>query len=282
MKAVYSFTSKPFASSNNTRTTGGFLDLESFYCAWILTTTLAKRNFSSVELITDTPGWELLKPLNLPIDDVKIKLDNLPYHSELWAMGKIHAYQMQENPFVHIDYDAFIWEPLTARFTNSDIICQNIEDAPYYDNILQTFLQMNTYCPDFVQSFIREHQYRIFALNMGVFGGYNIDAIQHYCDEAIKTVTTPLNQDMWLDLADNHGYKNGLLNDFNILIEQYFAGTFTNQKKLRYECVMDPADPIKYTHLISESKRKLDNCALLKLRVAHELPDQYEIVQGML
>lgn len=279
MKAIYSFTSKSFHLTDSSRPLGGFLDAETFYCAWFLSVRLARQNFHRVEVFTDTNGYKLLEPLNLDVDVLDVTLDNLPYHSELWAMSKLHVYLAQQEPFLHIDYDAFVWEPLSARFQGADFICQEIENSTYYHPILNDYVRLSKHQPGFVRDNIDKHGIDIHALCMGVFGGYNLDAIHEYTDAALRTVLNPTNADFFDHLIANHAEANGLLNDCNILFEQYFAGCYARTHALRVELLLEKNQEIKYTHLIANSKREVKYCDMLKERVMREFPVEYAHIQ---
>lgn len=282
MKAVYSFISTPFRAGG-TRTIGGFADLEMFYCSWTLSVLNAKKHIGRVELVTDEYGKELLSRLRLPFDKISTELEGIDYHHELWAIGKIHTYLMQEEPFLHIDHDVYLWQKLPARFDTAQLICQNTEHHDYYDPIVTKFSEYDGYKPTFIQEYIATHGKSIFALNMGVFGGQNIKAIQEMSEEALKTIAHPANADLLHDLKENHGGYYGLYNDFNLLVEQYYAGAYAVQNNIPFEMILEKSQPpIAYTHLISESKRQPDIALILKKRCIRDCPDYYALIQTLL
>ena len=53
----------------------------------------------------------LIDKLGLPYTNVFCDLDKLNgYHTQLWALPKLHTYTQQETSFLHVDSDVFIWE----------------------------------------------------------------------------------------------------------------------------------------------------------------------------
>ena len=54
-------------------------------------------------------AWILINKLELPYTDVKVVLDDLnDYDRDLYALGKVYAYGIQEEPFIHVDADIYM------------------------------------------------------------------------------------------------------------------------------------------------------------------------------
>lgn len=89
-------------------------------------------------MITDLKGNEtLIKLLKLPYDTVRIELDSLNhYHEDLWALGKIYSYGIQNEPFIHVDSDVFVWKKFDKSILETNLIAQNIEINFNYDRII--------------------------------------------------------------------------------------------------------------------------------------------------
>lgn len=186
MHAVYSFFSKPFLSSG--RKAQGKLDEHFFYQCWILTVLLAKRIFPEVHLVTDDEGKKILIDLlELPFDSVSLDLNDIQHiPSELWAYGKIIAYQKQTKPFLHLDYDVFLFEQLPSDIYSAEIIVESKElftDFIYYKPN-HKFLKEQKYESPFSSSLYSLNH----AFNCGVFGGRNLPTISQYCAEARRIV----------------------------------------------------------------------------------------------
>jgi hypothetical protein len=84
----------------------------------------AKKNvgFKTV-LYTDKTGFELLK--HIPYDEIILFDDNLisQFPKKVWSAGKILAFSLEKRPFIHIDFDFFIF--------NKDFL-SIIENAPFF------------------------------------------------------------------------------------------------------------------------------------------------------
>lgn len=80
--------------------------------SWALSCLKFKEIYNEIELVTDINGKHLLYDiLELPYTNVVTKLDDLnDYNHNLWALGKLYAYKLQQEPFIHVE---LMWEYLS-------------------------------------------------------------------------------------------------------------------------------------------------------------------------
>lgn len=186
MIAVFSFFSLPFLHHN--RMAHGLVDNTFFYQCWMLSVLYAKKHFPEVRLVTDNAGKEILCDLlELPFDKVSLELNSIQHiFPELWAYGKVIAYKSQSQPFLHIDYDAFFFNPLPEDIKNSAVIAESKEDFSefvYYTNNHKFLKELG-----YVSAYFPPRPSLNHAFNCGVFGGTNLPFIKSYCEEAEKIV----------------------------------------------------------------------------------------------
>jgi hypothetical protein len=119
MRAVWSFWSKPSQARTNI---GWYSDLHHLL-AWGLSLQTAGRHYPETVLITDRAGKKLLiDQLGLPFVHVSTELERLAHvDSGWWALGKLVAYSIQDQPFIHIDSDAFLWKALPRHLIGSQV-----------------------------------------------------------------------------------------------------------------------------------------------------------------
>src|SRR5450432_369119 len=126
MRAVWSFWSKPFFASN------GRVWREPIHhlLAWGLSHRLARQHYPETVLITDNAGKRLLvDQLGLELTHVSTELERLQsVDPGWWALGKLVAYGLQDQPFVHLDTDVFLWKPLPPRLVSAPVFSQCPED----------------------------------------------------------------------------------------------------------------------------------------------------------
>ena len=127
MRAVWSFWSTPFAAHR--RSAWG--TERNHRLAWILSFECARRHYPSTALVTDDDGARLLVDgLGLEFDSVSLGLNELDRRdSTWWTAGKLVAISEQDEPFVHLDPDVFLWAPLPTALTDAPVFTQNPE--PY-------------------------------------------------------------------------------------------------------------------------------------------------------
>ncbi|WP_276855556.1 DUF6734 family protein [Bacteroides fluxus] len=124
-KIVQSYWSKAYKNSPNS----GWAFRETHYMSWALSCLQLKQFYDEIELITDSEGADLLiNKLHLPYTSYLTTLDKLnDENPAIWTLGKIAAYEMQQEPFIHVDGDIYIWKPFPKRIENAGIVAQNIE-----------------------------------------------------------------------------------------------------------------------------------------------------------
>nr|WP_278019719.1 DUF6734 family protein [Flavobacterium ginsengisoli] len=208
MKIIQSFWSQnldnPLAESY------GWLSEAHNWLSWILSANqLAK--FYKVELYTDQKGYEILiNQLQLPYHKVHVVLDELNhYHKSLWAMPKIKTYSLQDEPFLHIDGDVFIWKEFSDELLNGEFIAQNLEvTTEYYAEMWKDIYPHLVYVPEEMKDYINNH--KNYAYNMGIIGGRNYEYFKKYA--TISSEFVDKNKLVWDSI-------NGF--NFNIFLSKY-------------------------------------------------------------
>ncbi len=270
MNAVYSFFSKPYLHNN--RKAQGSLDNLFFYQCWLLSVHYAKKHFSEVHLVTDSEGKRLLVDmLGLPFDKVSLELDDIQHViPELWAYGKIIAYKVQKSPFLHIDYDAFLFQPLPERILSASVIAESLEpfsDFIYYNKNHQ-FLKEQGY----VSQYFNRKVLPDYAYNCGVFGGSDLGFIAEYCSSAESVVSfVQQHQNDFQKLDSMHRAL------FSIVFEQSNLSFCCHLHNLMPELLLSQpyaSDCPGYVHL-KGSKQNSRVQERIKERVENEFPFEW-------
>jgi len=121
MKIIQSFWS---GNRTDFKNDFGWYSNKYHWISWILSSNQLSKHHSNLELYTDTFGYEILiKKLDLPYTKVYVVLDELnSYNPNLWAISKIKTYELQTEPFLHVDGDVFVWDSLLRKSRNSSFI----------------------------------------------------------------------------------------------------------------------------------------------------------------
>lgn len=180
MRAVFSHWSLPLLHNRNK--VHGEHSFSLLTSSWALSVLYARRVFGNAHLVTDTEGKRLLvDELHLPFDSVSTILDSCQdFHPDLWAFGKIVAYAAQNQPFMHIDYDAFLLEKPAKKFLEAPVFAEsseNFQDYTFYNPNIEYISSLG------YRSWCFPHSLR-HAFNCGIFGGSDLPFIQEYCRQA--------------------------------------------------------------------------------------------------
>ena len=155
--------------------------------SWAMSCISLREHYSDVVLYTDSAGKHLLiDTLRLPYTEVCTVLDDFNCLPQHWALSKIKTYSMQTEPFIHVDGDVFITEPLPGRVMNAPLLAQNREIGTiYYRHMMDRILaHKDIRLPDYIDRGLREES--VASYNMGFFGGTGLDFIHRYCREVFR------------------------------------------------------------------------------------------------
>lgn len=165
-----------------------------------------------------------------------------------WAITKIYVYQLQKEPFIHLDIDAIIWKKIpNYLLENTEMIFQQYEYYDCYHDIYNECKNANI-----LPNFIKEENN--FGLNCAVFGAFNnkcFDMIKEYYQAALD----------WCELNPVWVDSNIITaRSQSIFFEQYFLTYFLKKYNIRFNTILNENQSMKigvrYTHLIIFSKRK--------------------------
>jgi hypothetical protein len=281
MKIVQSFWS---AKRNLLEDSFGWLTPQFHIMAWALSCLKLREHYSDLHLYTDKNGYEIFKNyLNLPYKKVHANYDQINnYHQNLWALPKILTYSVQDQPFLHIDGDVFVWERFCPKLEAGRLIAQNLEEGTEYYKGLMSDVQKDLHIiPDFLTDELKKRS--IGSYNAGILGGSDLKFIRKYANEALRLIN--------LNYTDNDNKIPSF--NFNILFEQvlFFA---LSKKYHKQVCTLFPetfidlgyttskfADftaakhELKYLHVIGAKKREYEICELISRALLTEYPDCY-------
>lgn len=278
MKIIQSFWS---GQNNDFKENRGWLSYEFHWLGWILSCNQLRQFYDEVELYTDTFGYEILiEKLKLPYTKVHVVLDEMnKYPKDLWAIAKIKVYELQNEPFLHVDGDVFIWDKFPDELLQSKLIAQNLENTTDY------YREMwNDIAPklEFIPNEINDYHKGITNLgcNMGIIGGNNINFFQDYAKKSLEFVDK--NRENWNDFN---------LFNFNIFFEQQLFFEMSQKKSIPISYLFEEiwgdnsylglADfndvPHKkyYLHLLGNFKRRVQVCKNLESHVIKYYPEYF-------
>ena len=273
-KAVFSY----FNPDESFGNTCGFAKFSDFLFTTSLAIICASRHFEEVQFISSDWGLDLIKQLNLPITSYSNKLNELKtIPRQFWAYGKILAYNEQDVPFVHVDNDVFLWDPLPDRILKAKLCFQSKElfKLPGYEfyNMLRKCWNKAPVRPQaIVDNPVLDHAY-----NCGICGGYDLAFFKEWQECSKAYIFAPENQDLFFKT-----FKKIIIHQ-NLWHEQYFATSLIKKHDLRKQVRVLLRDPMDlqsqidcfYTHIWGDTKKDPGTMALVQIRIMERNQDLF-------
>lgn len=257
MKIIQTLWTKPGLS-------GGWPE-EKFHCmSWALSVLRLSEYYDDIVLYTDEKGAAFLEDLGLPYREYRQLPSRLEdYESYLWAVAKLNSFREQDEPFIHVDGDVFLWHPLNLKEHSNPIFFQNLEvdmNVDLYTPALKEIIEKNfTNIPNGILE-TRKWPAEVVSCNTGVFGGDDLNFIHSYANQAIAFVDQ--NRDKIRNLKNK--------SSFAFMLEQHLLYLLIRTRRIKYSTqlsgtVTDLAYPglanfwdlprIKYLHTLHSYKR---------------------------
>ena len=202
---------------------GGYLSAIVNWLSMAYSCLLLKRNNPNTQLIFY--GNEAIVRLfeslfRLPYDDYRIVNCTGEYTNWFYCWPKIITYQEQNEPFIHIDTDVFMWKPMPQNLLLAPLVAQHRErDSNFY---MEVYKQIETDCiqlPRYLED-CNDGKY-INSYNAGLFGGNDIEFFKSYLNEVSKFLDT--NKKRFLQSDRKFLY--------NVVFEQWLFYGLTQKKK---------------------------------------------------
>jgi len=251
---------------------------------WALSCLQLHKLYGKITLYTNTQAENLLiDVLQLPYTDVHLTHDKLNLiHPDLWALPKIYTYSLQQQPFLHIDGDVFVFESFDSDLLKGELIAQNIEEETdnYYAPVQKEMIRYFNYFPPCVQRDFMSG-IPVQACNAGILGGNNIEFFHDYAALAFEYVHKN---------AEVLKYVN--VNRCNVFFEQHLFYALAKEKEIPVNVLIegiiedngyrnmgdfyDVPFNRSYLHLLGEFKKDEYTCIQMASKLRELYPDYYE------
>jgi hypothetical protein len=268
-------------TKNPFKDTFGWVAPEYHIMGWALSCLQLQKIYGNVELFANSKAAKLLIDiLQLPYQKVFTTHDRLILpHKELWALPKLYTYSLQNEPFLHIDGDVFLFKQFDNLFLDGDLIAQNIEEATeYYTSTQRELMKYFTFFPNCVRKDFEKSE-PINAVNAGILGGKNIGFISKYTQKAFEYINKNVDNFRFIDV-----------DKFNVFFEQHLFYALAKEKNLFINVLF--ADilndngynlgnfqevPFKrnYLHLLGHFKKDEFTCIQMAAKLRDLYPDYY-------
>lgn len=256
MKGVYSFWAKPYFDSLK-KGFAGFNSEADFRDSIALSLLCLRQSVAKVQLVTDARGYELLvEKFGFQFDDIDFSLNGISdaIPSQLWMFGKLVAYSIQREPFIHIDFDLYLLKPLSNLYKNASIFAQSVEPFSTYDYARRmNVLNLLGNLPCEWTAFDDVPMQNRYAYNVGIIGGLYWYGLVDYAEKAIASIEN--NIFVFRKLPTHE------ILDCNVVFEQYFLACYAKHHQLSivpYIRDLESRSELThkgFCHLMAENKR---------------------------
>lgn len=194
----------------------------------------AKQHGYETVLYTDGPGEVLLQNIeyNNIIRMPEFLLDKFPKTG--WSLGKLFATSMMGEPFLHLDFDLFLFKPIDQKFLEKPAVF--FHDEIWMDEILANSSFVLKKCPELLKN---NKNYR--SYNCAIFGGTDYksfrDVAKYICDFAVEN-SVFLEK---MSLQQRELKRKKLVNNFiylAMLLEQLWMPQLLKQRDISIETIL--------------------------------------------
>ena len=195
----------------------------------------------------------------------------------MWALGKLHAYRIQKEPFCHIDGDVFFFGKVLDPIFHGAIFCQSFD----FNELLYQAIHKDVHdnFENVPEEFSADLSEEIKLINAGVIGGHDLDFFKHYCSRAFQLIDSNMDKlgeksRVNLNLYCEQFLFSNLVKKEARAIEFLFPELLTSEYNLT-QFHMAP-EHSQYVHLASTLKRLPKFLEQVVIRLRLEFPDYFE------
>jgi hypothetical protein len=255
MNVIMSLWTKPCTDGKS----HGFNNVQEMMESLVVSSNVAKKHYNEIHFYTDKLGMKWIEPYlkYLPFTKIEVCLDELNWlDDKYWSLSKMYVYNKQEQPFIHIDNDVFLWEKFPDGLFDNDFFFQEIE---YFNELGRDFYirGLNVYKDALPKNFIETDG----AFNCGVFGCLtekSLKLIPQYYEMGVNFVENTKN----LKDLDKESISSRWL--ATVIIEQVIIYSLVTNGDYKFEVFLHHGDNysgflnhynFKYTHTVAHHKR---------------------------
>jgi hypothetical protein len=233
----------------------GFNSVEAMIESLILSVNVAKKHYSEIHFYTDKLGNEWITPYldQLPFTKIEVCLDEFNWVPDVyWSFVKVYVYTLQKEPFIHIDNDVFLWDPIPKDILRGqDFVFQEIEslDLPQYD-FYDKGLKIYSH------AIHKDVELGRIAVNCGIFACLTNKALevleQYYQFGKYFVETADLKDDLRKEQQSDRWLAS-------VIIEQVYIASLLVMNNLKWDVLLakdGSSYRMRYSHMVAHNKRQ--------------------------
>ncbi len=258
--------------------------------SWALSCMSLKEQFGKVTLYTDSEGAKtLIDTLKLPYAEVVVNFDGFDCLTCHWALAKVRAYSLQTEPFLHIDGDIYLTQPLQPNITQAGLIAQNKErSTEYYRGMIERFLSVDglKLAPLFAEALKSDN---VPSYNLGFCGGNDLGFFGRFCGEVEKFFKDNdfngekfRNADISANVVYEQMFFSIMARDEGKDIATIHPGTIRDNGYRADEfCDLTHYGQRQFVHILGGHKRTQRTCRMVERTLLQKYPELYERIAAL-
>lgn len=209
-----------------------------------LSALLARKYYKNIHLYTNKEVATIVKDIGIPYNTINSTLLQ-DSGDKTFSVPKIRVFSQQNEPFIHIDLDTFIFKNIDFKSISNlystfnegkdRMISLDKYDSSFYDTYVKKIFELRDKLPVELLKYI---DFKIIP-NMSLFGGHRFDIVS----DASKYCINIYEQNK--DFFDSDYYNACIIEQ--LLISSVIS-MFLNEKK-EYEIYSEPTKKLNYTFL---------------------------------
>ncbi|MHC0445876.1 DUF6734 family protein [Flavobacterium sp. 3-218] len=271
MKVVYSY----WDTGDGLKKPSNWFSSRLMLSSMVISVLNSYKHYGRVEMVTDSASKIWIEKLGLPFESIKTDLDELEkYDKGSWALGKIKAYSIQKEPFLHVDLDVILFEPFSQKLLNHDLYVQNFEPFSM-DNYNKTYVPYIDLLENHGTNLPIGFSDKKHAVNLGIYGCNNLEFNKLFCNSVFNFIDN--NEQKFKSLVPLH--------KLCVVWEQYFWALIADKLKMSIGTIIDPqyklASETGYFHLLID-KYKEEIATSFNEHVKNIYPNYYQSIEELL
>ena len=234
------------------------------------------RTYGKPHLYTDDLGRKILcDELQLDFADIDTSLNNLPKEfSRFYSLGRSYACSSQTSQFLHVDFDAFLYEKLPADFHEFDVIfekrfCADKKEPSLCRPMLFSNAQQ---IPDWWNQYNEQKTFEYSSL--GVFGGKQFDFFKKFHDGILNILDNNRNylENSKIRFASELYHHKLFLAQYTL--DQYLSHHLAAKMNLSIRHVVSPNNisQVRYAHVFTDKSVQTDLYGRIARRIMSDYP----------
>jgi len=225
--------------------------------------------------------------MGLPYSRVSVELSHLEgFDPGLWNIGKLFAYSIQREPFLHVDSDVFIWHRFDDSLINAPLIAQNLEvEVAEYTETFKSIVESFTNVPPYLRP-VYEMEFTP-SCNAGIFGGNDMIFWKRYAEEVFGFIRN--------NMQDIGRYLNINAGNVCVVLEQVFFYSLAMHYDIDITYLLPVSNGIQpdigffhkaaqnsdYVHCVGHFKRNKMSYSFLEYKLQKHYPEYHTRINDL-